>query len=281
MIKIGHSYKLKITKVTTFGAFLDADNYGEILLPKKNAPKLLSKGDLLEVFLYLDSDDKPIATTQTPKAQVGEFAYLEVSDINAVGAFLNWGLDKDLFVPFGEQHRLLEIGKSYLVYVYIDKVDSRITASSKVDKFLDYEKPHTFKAKDAVNLIIANSTELGYKAIINHSHWGMLYKNEVHQLLSFGDYVQGYIKHIRPDGRIDLTLENLSKKESRDQTELKILHYLKNHSGKSSLSDKSDPTEIAKTFGLSKGAFKKAIGGLYKQKLIVIEENGFYLTDKK
>lgn len=280
MIKLGHQYKLKINKVVDFGFYLDAQNYGEVLLPKKHAPKHLSKGDWLEVFLYLDSDDKPIATTQIPKAMVGEFAYLEVIDTNTTGAFLDWGLDKDLLVPFGEQHRPLEKGKSYLVHLYIDKVDSRITASSKIDKFLDYEKPHHFSVHDKVDIIIANSTELGYKAIVNHSHWGMLYKNEVHQLISFGDYLQATIKTVRTDGRIDLSLASENGKLIRDQDEIKILEYLKANSGKSALNDKSDPKEIANILGMSKGAFKKAIGRLYKQEKIIIENDGFYLSKK-
>jgi len=279
MITLGKSYTLQIMKLTEFGAFIDAQNYGEILIPKKHAPKFLKKGDWLDIFLYLDSDDKPIATTQVPKVHVGEFAYLPVIDITSVGAFLDWGLDKDLLVPFSEQHRPMQKGDSYLVYVYIDKVDNRITASSKIDKFLDYEKPHTFKVQEQVNLIIANSTELGYKAIINHSHWGMLYKNEVHRQISFGDYTQGSIKNIRPDGRIDLILrtEKLGK-ELRDKDEQLILSYLTKNSGRSSLNDKSDPKDIAKAFSMSKGSFKKAIGRLYKQEKIIIEENGFYLS---
>jgi predicted RNA-binding protein (virulence factor B family) len=279
MITLGKSYTLQIIKLTEFGAFIDAQNYGEILIPKKHAPKFLKKGDWLDIFLYLDSDDKPIATTQVPKVHVGEFAYLPVIDITSVGAFLDWGLDKDLLVPFSEQHRPMQKGDSYLVYVYIDKVDNRITASSKIDKFLDYEKPHTFKVQEQVNLIIANSTEIGYKAIINHSHWGMLYKNEVHRQISFGDYTQGSIKNIRPDGRIDLILrtEKLGK-ELRDKDEQLILSYLTKNSGRSSLNDKSDPKDIAKAFSMSKGSFKKAIGRLYKQEKIIIEENGFYLS---
>ena len=275
MIKIGTNHNLKITKVLDFGFFVDAENYGEILLPKKHAPKGLSKGDWVDIFLYLDTDDRPIATTQTPKAKVGEFAYLKAIDSNKVGAFLDWGLDKDLFLPFGEQHRPIEVGNFYLVYLYIDKVDSRITASSKIDKFLDYDKPHYFKANDPVNLIIANSTDLGYKAIINHGYWGMLYKNEVHQQLSFGQSIEGFIHQTREDNRIDLRLKN--GEAGRDQDEQKILSYLEEHNGSCHLNDKSDPKEISEVFGMSKGSFKKAIGRLYKQKTIVIKANGVSL----
>jgi predicted RNA-binding protein (virulence factor B family) len=276
MIKIGTNHRLKITKALDFGFFVDAENYGEVLLPKKHAPKGLVKGDSVEVFLYLDTEDRPVATTQTPKAKVGEFAYLEAIDNNKIGAFLNWGLDKDLLLPFGEQHKPIEVGKSYLVYLYVDKVDSRITASSKIDKFLDYEKPHVFKANDPVNLIIANSTELGYKAIINHGYWGMLYKNEVHQQLSFGQSIDGFIYRVREDNRIDLRLQTGAVK--RDQDEQKIIQYLNENNGYCHLNDKSNPKEISETFYMSKGTFKKTIGNLYKQKVIVIEVDGISLV---
>ncbi len=277
MISIGTNHRLEVVKTVPFGFYLDADELGEILLPRKQAPKHLAVGDAIDVFLYLDSEDRPIATTKTPKACVGEFAYLKVLAITDVGTFLDWGLDKDLLVPFGEQHRPMEAGHSYLVYLYLGKFDGRITASSKVDKFLDYERPHHFKPRQAVNLIIANSTDLGYKAIINHSHWGMLYKNEVHQRLSFGQYKKGFIKYIRPDGRIDLSLQG--GQETRDKYAKIILIYLKKQNGFAPVHDKSDPQLISDLFGMSKGAFKKAIGGLYKQKVITIEKEGIRLIE--
>ena len=180
-----------------FFIWMDGENLYEVLLPRKFAPTDLTIGDSIEVFLYLDSEDRPLATTQKPKAFLGEFAYLAVVDITDVGVFLDWGLEKDLLVPFSEQHRPMEKGHSYLVYLYLDKLKGRITASSKIDKFLDDEKPHDFWPQQAVSLIIANSTELGFKAIINHSHWGLLYKDEVHQRLSFGQSIDGYIKYIQ------------------------------------------------------------------------------------
>ena len=278
MIKIGQTYKLEVVKIVDFGAYLDAKDLGEVLLPRKHAPHDLSVGDSIDVFLYLDSEDSPVATTQKPRANVGEFAYLRVLANTDIGAFLDWGLDKDVLVPFAEQHRPMEVGRSYLVYLYLDKMDGRITASSKIDKFLDYEKPHDFKPQQAVNLIIANSTELGYKAIINHSHWGMLYKDEVHQRLSFGQSTKGFIKHIRPDGKIDLSLQG--GRETRDKYAKIIEDHLKNQNGFAPVHDKSDPQLISKLFGMSKGAFKKAIGGLYKQKIISIEKDGIRLIEK-
>lgn len=279
MISLGRSYKLDVVKATDFGFYLDAKNLGELLLPVKFAPSELAEGDSIDVFIYLDSEDRPVATTQKPKAQVGEFAYLTVVDTTKVGAFVDIGLDKDVLVPFAEQHRPMEIGRSYLVFLYLDKVHGRITASSKIDKFLDDEKPHNFKPRQAVDLIIANSTELGYKAIINHSHWGVLYKNDVHQRLSFGQYIKGYIKNVRPDGKIDLSLQG--GQETRDKYAGIILQYLKNQNGFAAVHDKSDPQLIADLFGMSKAAFKKAIGGLYKQRIISIEKDGIRLLERQ
>lgn len=275
MITLGKSYRLNVVKTLEFGVYLDAGEIGDVLLPRKHAPRGLSVGDSVEVFLYLDSEDRPVATTQTPKVSVGEFAYLKVVDTTSVGAFLDWGLDKDVLVPFAEQHRPMEVGRSYLVYVYLDRTDGRITASSKIDYFLDDDRPHDYRPQQAVKLIIANTTELGFKAIINHSHWGVLYKGDVHQRLSFGQYVDGYIKHIRPDGKIDLSLKG--GQETRDKYESILLGYLKKKNGFAPVHDKSDPALIAELFGMSKGSFKKAIGGLYKQRVIAIEKTGIRL----
>jgi len=276
MISIGNIYELEVIKSVAFGYYLNAEDLGEILLPSKNAPPDLELGDTVEVFLYLDAEGRPIATNQAPKAVVGEFAYLKVIDVSAVGAFLDWGLDKDLLVPFAEQHRPMEVGSFYLVYVFVG-IDGRIAASSKIDKFLDDDKPHDFKQQQVVDLIIANSTDLGYKAIINHSHWGVLYKNEVFQRLSFGQYKKGFIKYLRPDGKIDLSLQG--GKQTRDKHTNIILNYLKKQNGFAPVHDKSDPKLIADLFGMSKGAFKKTIGGLYKQRIINIEKDGIRLLE--
>jgi len=275
MITIGQSYELQVVKVVGFGAYLDAGELGEVLLPRRELPRELKPGDSIRVFLYLDSEDRPVATTRRPRARVGEFAYLRVVDTTAVGAFLDWGLEKDLLVPFAEQHRPMVAGNSYLVYLYIDRLDGRIAASSRIEKFLDDERPHNFRAGQAVDLIIANSTDLGYKAIVNHSHWGVLYKNEVFERLSFGQHKRGYIKRVRPDGRLDLTLQG--GKESRDRDAARIERYLREHDGFAPVHDKSDPELIRSLFGMSKGAFKKAIGGLYKARIISLEKDGIRL----
>ena len=278
MVGIGKTCVLEVAKQVAFGFYLDAEELDTVLLPSKYAPEGLAVNDTIEVFLYLDSEDRPVATTQKPKACVGEFAYLQVVDNSSVGAFLDWGLDKDVLVPFAEQHRPMEVGKFYLVYLYIDRVDGRIVASSKIDSFLSDDSHHAYKPQQAVDLIIANSTELGYKAIVNHSHWGVLYKNEVYQRLSFGQSIKGFIKYIRPDSKIDLSLQR--GRETRDKNTQIILNYLQEQRGFAALHDKSDPQLIAEIFGMSKGAFKKAIGALYKQRIIRIEKDGIYLLDK-
>ena len=274
-ISIGDTYTLEVTKLMDFGVYLNAGSLGSVLLPNKHAPSGLAPGDSIRVFLYLDSEDRPVATTQRPRARVGQFAYLEVLDSTDVGAFLDWGLDKDVLVPFSEQHRPMEVGRSYLVYLYLNDADGRITASSKIDKFLDDDAPHDFKAKQPVKLIIANSTELGFKAIINHSHWWVLYKNDVHQRLSFGQSIAGYIRRVRPDGKIDLSLQG--GQETRDKYAKIIEAYLVEQGGFAPVHDKSDPQLISKLFGMSKGAFKKAIGSLYKQRVISIDKDGIRL----
>lgn len=275
MIQIGRTYNLKVVKETEFGVYLDAENLDEILLPSKHAPDLLSVDDTVEVFLYLDSEDRPIATTQIPKAEVGQFAYLQVKDNTQIGAFLDWGLDKDVLVPFSEQHRPMSEGDYYIVFLYLDN-QGRITATSKIDKIVADDGEHDFYPQQVVDLIIGNSTELGFKAIVNHSHWGLLYKDEVDQRLSFGQSIQGYIKHIREDGKIDLSLK--SGQQIRDNYSQVIQAYLRDHSGFAPVHDKSPPEQISALFGMSKGQFKKAIGALYKQRLIKIEENGIRLV---
>ena len=276
---IGKTCELQVVEKQEFGFYLDAGKLGKVLLPRRQAPQGLSAGDRIEVFLYYDADGDVVASTQKAKAQVGEFAYLKVSAITDFGAFLDWGLDKDVLVPFAEQHKPMAAGHSYLVYVYINKADGRITASSKVDKFVDDAEPQNYKPQQAVDLIIANSTDLGYKAVINQKHWGMLFKEDVFQRLSFGQHVQGFIKQIRPDGKIDLSLH--SGPQSRDRNQQTILHYLQNHGGFASVHDKSDPQLIAHLFGMSKASFKKAIGGLYQQRIIDIGKDGIRLQGEQ
>ena len=276
MLTLGQTYTLQVLKMTEQGAYVDGEELGEILLPTKFCPPGLAPGSELPVFLYQDSETRLIVTTQIPKVQVGEFAYLQVVENTDYGSFLDWGLDKDLLAPFGEQHVPMQVDRSYLVYVYLNNADGRITASSKIEKFLDDQAPHDFTPGQPVDLIIANSTDLGFKAIINHSHWGLLYKDEVHERLSFGQSKRGFIKFVRPDGKIDLALR--VEQETRDQYTLSVLDYLKRHDGFAAVHDKTDPAIIQKLFGMSKKTFKKVIGGLYKQRIIEIQDDGIRLN---
>ncbi|MFT5483269.1 MAG: putative RNA-binding protein (virulence factor B family) [Halieaceae bacterium] len=276
MLTLGQTYTLNVVKMTEQGAYVDGEELGEILLPTKFCPPGLAVDDQLPVFLYQDSETRLIVTTQIPKVQVGEFAYLKVIENTDYGTFMDWGLDKDLMAPFGEQHVPMEVDKSYLVYVYLNNADGRITASSKIEKVLDTQAPHDFAPGQQVDLIIANSTELGFKAIINHSHWGLLYKDEVHERLSFGQSMRGFIKFVRPDGKIDLALKE--EQDTRDQYTMTVVNYLKGHDGFAAAHDKTDPAIIESLFGMSKKSFKKVIGRLYKQRIIKIEADGIRLN---
>jgi len=275
MKNLGQTCNARVLREVSMGAILEVGEGDEVLLPTKFCPDYL--GDEIEVFLYLDSQGLPVATTQTPKAEVGQFAYLEAIDNSDFGTFLDWGLDKDLLAPFGEQHRPMVTGNSYLVYVHISKADGRIIASSKIDKFLDDERPHDFRVGQAVELIIANSTELGFKAIVNNSHWGVLYKNEVKERLSFGQSKSGFIKYIRPDGKLDLTLQG--GQETRDKNAKAIVSYLQKNNKYAPLHDKSEPELIRQLLGMSKAAFKKSLGGLYKRRIIALEDGGIRLLE--
>ena len=279
MLTLGQTYLLPILKVTAQGTYVDAENLGEILLPTKHCPSDTAVGDYLSVFLYQDSASRPIATTQTPRVQVGQFANLTVLANTDYGSFMDWGLDKDLLAPFGEQQKPMVQGRSYLVYVYLNSADGRITASSKIEKFLDERAPHDYSAGQQVDLIIANSTDLGFKAIINHSHWGLLYKNEVNERLSFGQSKRGVIKFTRPDGKIDLALKQ--EQETRDEHAMVIVDYLHRQGGFAAVHDKTDPAAIRQLLGMSKKSFKKAIGGLYKQRVIKISDEGISLNNLK
>jgi uncharacterized protein len=278
MLTLGQTYSLRVLKMTDQGAYVDGENLGEILLPSKYCPPGLAVDSHLSVFLYQDSETGLIVTTQIPKVQVGEFAYLKVVENTDYGTFMDWGLDKDLLAPFGEQHRPMEVDRSYLVYVYLNKADGRITASSKVEKFLDTQAPHDFAPGQQVDLIIANTTDLGFKAIINHSHWGLLYKDEVQERLSFGQSRRGFIKFVRPDGKIDLALRE--EQDTRDQYTMTVVNYLKEHDGFAAAHDKTDPEKIQELFGMSKKSFKKIIGRLYKQRIITIQADGIRLNNE-
>nr|MBD3623686.1 GntR family transcriptional regulator [Sunxiuqinia sp.] len=275
MAAIGLINELEVVKEVDFGVYLDGGPHGEILMPKRYVPEGCKPGDTLEVFIYLDSEDRLLATNEKPKAMVGDFALLTVVSVTSVGAFLDWGLPKDLLVPFREQQQTMEAGKSYLVYVYLDNESQRIVATSKLDKCVD-NIPVDYEVGEEVDLLIAGQTDLGFKAIIDNSHWGMLYKNEVFQPLTTGQRLKGFIKTIREDEKIDLSLQKEGY-EKIDDISQSILNKLAANSGFLSLTDKSSPELIKQTLYISKKNFKKAIGALYRQRLISIEDNGIKL----
>lgn len=277
MVELGQMNKLKMVKRLNQGIYLDGGNDGEILLPAKEVPENMADDDILEVFVYLDSEDRPIATLEQPYALVGDFACLKVKAIERVGAFLDWGLPKDLFLPFAEQTRELKIGQYVVVYLYLDKSD-RISASMRLDRNISKEAG-TYEEGQSVDLFIAAKTDLGFKAVINGQHWGILYFNEVFETLDFGQKTKGYIKSLRPDGKIDLSLQKAGYKAQDDIGE-KILEILKQKNGFLPITDKTPPETIYQVFGVSKKKYKMALGGLYKKRLIAIEETGIRLLNK-
>lgn len=276
MVEIGKYNNLIATKKVDLGVYFDGEELGEILLPKRYVPADLNTGDVIEVFIYNDSEDRPIATTEKPVAQVGEFAFLKVVSVTKFGAFIDWGLPKNLLVPYREQRRILEEDRSYPVYIYLDEKSQRITASTKIDKFLDLE-PITFKEGDEVNLWIFEKTNIGYKAIINGTHSGILYDNEVFQKLEIGQHTKGYIRKIREDQKIDLRLQKSGVDNISEGME-EILAKLKEQKGFIPVNDRSTPEVISETFGISKKTFKKSIGALYKKRLIIMDDEGIKLT---
>ncbi len=276
-IALGKWNKLKVLREVEFGVFLEGDLSGDILLPKRYVPENCQIDDILDVFIYLDSEDRVIATTDVPHASVGEFAYLKVVAVNSVGAFLDWGLPKDILVPFSEQAQNMVQGRSYIVYLYVDQRTDRIVASTKVDKFL-IEPDESISADQAVDLLISGKTELGYLAIINNLFKGMLFEADIFQPLKTGQRLTGYIKKIREDKKIDLQLQKPGFGRVDDLTET-ILRYIHDKEGFVPLTDKTAPTIIYNLFGVSKKTFKKALGTLYKKKMIHIESEGIRLIE--
>lgn len=277
MIEIGKYNTLKVVKSVSFGVYLDGGEGLEILLPLRYVPMDTKPGDEIEVFIYHDNEGRLIATTARPYATVGEFQFMEVKDVNDAGAFLDWGIMKDLLVPFREQRIPMKEGKWYLVYVRLDPVTKRIMASSRVDKFLD-NTPPLYEYNEEVNLLVTDQTDLGYKVIINNQHWGLLYYDEVFQRLERGERLKGYIKEVREDDKIDVSLRPLGYQKVEGIADT-VLKALRQKGGYIAVHDKSDPDLIYSLFHCSKKAFKQAIGSLYKQRLIKLEDKGIRLCD--
>lgn len=276
MVEVGKYNTLKIVKEVDFGVYLAGDNGQEILLPTRYVPKGVKPGDEVEVFIYHDNEGRIIATTAHPKAIVGQFKFMQVKSVSNIGAFLEWGLMKDLLVPFREQKMPMREGKWYLVYVRIDNITGRIMATARIDKYVNNIPPE-YEHNQEVDLLIADETEIGYRVIINNLHWGMVYRNEVFRRLEKGEELKGYIKEVREDEKIDVSLSPLGyqKVEGIAGT---ILESLKAQGGYLPVHDKSEPDVIYSLFRCSKKAFKQALGALYKQHLITLEKEGIRLV---
>ena len=293
-ILLGQKNLLKAAWKVDFGMYLEGDEEGKILLPARYVPEDLEVGDDIEVFVYLDNEERRVATTLEPKAMVGDFAYLEVAWVNEFGAFLDWGLMKDLFCPFREQKKRMEVGRSYIVHVHLDEESYRIMASAKVEKWLENDKLAKGEGEllspsgslptgegggrgRKVSALIWQKTDLGFKAIIENKYSALLYDSQVFKDIHTGDRVDAYITKIRPDGKIDIALQPSGRQHTEDFAE-HLLRYLQYRGGRCRLGDKSSAEEIKEQFGVSKKTYKRAIGDLYKRRLITITDDGIELV---
>lgn len=275
MISLGEKQMLIIDRDTDPGLFLRNEEGDEVLLPNKYKPQSFELGDSLEVFVYLDHEERPVATTLDPFVKLDEFGYLKCVEVSDLGAFMDWGLEKHLFVPFREQVGRMREGEYYLIFCYLDEMTDRLVGSSKVDNFLTNSEL-TVEAFDEVDLIISNQTDLGWNVIINELHKGLLFKGDVFQTLHTGDRIKGFVKKIRPDGKIDVVLQRPGYRSIEPNTE-ELLAQLKISGGFLALTDKSSPEEIKSQLNMSKKSFKRALGALYKQRMVEILENGVRL----
>lgn len=275
MAILGKTQTLPVVKLVDFGAYLDGGDVGEILLPAKDVPRDCRPGDGLSVFVYRDSEDRPIATTAKPFAEVGEFAVLKVVSVERVGAFLDWGLLKHLLLPFAEQSRDLRSGQKVVVYVYVDKSD-RIAATMRLERNASKERPDDEPDRE-VDLLMFGKTELGYKAIVDGKYVGVLYANEVFRDLSYGQRLKGYIRKVRPDGKIDLALQPTGL-GGTEELAARILEKLEDADGFLEITDKTSAEVIHDLFGVSKKKYKIALGGLYRKRLITVGEDGIRLV---
>lgn len=276
MLQLGRFNNLTINRLSPHGLYV-GDGTTELLLPNKYVPESYELGDYIDVFVFKDSEDRLTATTLEPYAQVGEFAFLEAKDLNSSGAFLDWGLEKDLFVPFKEQNDRMAKGRAYIVYLYVDSVTERIVATSKINKFTENHLTIDVKEGDTVDIMIYKYTDLGVKVIANNKYWGMLFLNEIFKNLRIGEKMTAIVKKIREDGKLDLTLQqNGMAIVSEIQT--LILEKLEENDGFLPYNDNSSPEDIYRYFNVSKKVFKKTIGTLFKEKKITLADSGIHLV---
>lgn len=276
MVEIGKYNNLKVVKIVEFGVYLDGGNNVEILLPKRYITSPLQVNDIISVFIYTDSEDRLIATTEKPHICVGEFGFLTVKQTTKIGAFMDWGLGKDLFVPFREQRTKMIDGQDYIVYAYLDNNTKRIVASSKIEKYIGNTIPR-YDRGESVDVLVYQLTEIGYKVIVNNLHHGMIYHNENFKEIKIGDKIEAYVKGVREDGKIDITLSDKAVNRIGVLSE-QIYDWLVKNGGETDICDKSDPDRIKQIFACSKKDFKKAIGLLYKELRIVIGSDGIKLA---
>ncbi|MFT6881085.1 MAG: putative RNA-binding protein (virulence factor B family) [Psychromonas sp.] len=277
MLNVGQQNILKVLRGTSVGFYLADDENNDVLLPHKYIPEGLSVGDDIDVFLYRDSEDRIIATTIEPLIKLNQFACLQVSAATGIGAFLNWGLEKDLFVPFREQNQKLREGDYTVIYLYLDKDTDRLVGSCRLNRHFEFEDIE-LKEGEQVDLLILDKTDLGFNVAVNHKYRGLIYENEIFQRIAWGDSTKGFVKAVREDGKIDISLQKQGYENINEPNARKVLETLQANGGELVLSDKSDSSEIQGTLEMSKKAFKRAIGSLYKQKLITIELEGIKLV---
>lgn len=277
-VRLGRYNQLEVVKEVDFGVYLDGGDDGEILLPARYVPEDCQPGDMLNVFIYLDNEERLVATTLTPYAQVGDFACLEVAWTNQYGAFLDWGLMKDLFVPFREQKNKMEKGERYVVHVHLDEDSYRIMASAKVERYLSSDMP-PYHPGDGVEILVWQRTDLGYKVIVDNRFGGLIYATDVVRPLNTGMKTEAYVRQVRPDGKIDIVLQPDGPRKVDDFAEV-LLDYIRQHDGFTTFQDKTPAEDIYATFGVSKKTFKKAVGDLYKKHLVTLEEGGIRLCEK-
>lgn len=278
MIKLGKYNELEIAREVEFGIYVTDGEGVDILMPQKYVPANAKVGDKIRCFVYQDSEARLIATTEHPYAQVGEFASLLINSVNQVGAFADWGTSKELLIPHREQPKEMEEGRRYIVYIYVDEISGRIVGTARVDKYLD-NVPAPYEKNEEVDILIWKPTPLGYKVIINNNHSGLIYRNQIFKPVHIGEHLRAWVKDVREDEKIDLSLQPMGYRNVIDGAEAQVLRALHLRGGFLSLTDKSDPAEIAEVLEMSKKNFKKAVGALYKEKRIAIEEEGIRLVE--
>lgn len=278
MIKLGKYNDLQVAREVEFGVYVTDGEGVEILMPQKYVPANTKVGDTMRCFVYQDSEARLIATTERPYAQVGEFVSLQIKSVNQVGAFADWGTSKELLIPHREQPKEMEESRRYIIYIYVDEMSGRIVGTARVDKYLD-NVPAPFEKNEEVDILVWKSTPLGYKVIINNSHSGLIYNNQIFQPVRIGEHLRAWVKDVREDEKIDLSLQPMGYRNVIDSAEAQVLRALHLRGGFLPLTDKSDPAEIAELLQMSKKNFKKAVGALYKQQRIDLEEKGLRLKE--